>query len=263
MSESSETNSFTHRPKDNFTRIDNSLMRSSALSGTAFKLHCIGMSHSGAWKFNKNQLFTCFNETRYAFDQAMKELRDQGYLHLSAINKGDGTFCGHSWHWFDNPLTKEEFKKFHRDHVSPRVGTPESPSDTNSLRRPTPKKTNKTKKKKEPSAPSAQAKPSPATNKIKKKEKKASVDLLLKNDEGLQLGKIRAIEIAGKYRYYEIHVALVEMGKRMSVRTPLKNITTFFLKRLSDAKDSCAYMEGENELNEYLKSIGCRFVLEC
>jgi len=105
-----EFNSFTQIKKKDFTIIQNELIRDPNLSSKAFKLLCIGLSHSGKWKFYKDQIGKCFKEGEYTVDQAMKELRQLGYLHLVAKKNGN-KFEGHNWYWFENPVNKDEFKK--------------------------------------------------------------------------------------------------------------------------------------------------------
>lgn len=111
-----------------FTIITNVLIRSPSLSCKAFKLLCIGLSHSGSWRFNKNQILTCFKEGEHTLDAAMKELRATGHLHIVARSNGS-RFDGHHWFWFKDPLTEVEFKKFyrkggfHRLRISPTPNT--------------------------------------------------------------------------------------------------------------------------------------------
>lgn len=107
-----ETNSRTIHSSKDFTMLQNKLIRSSELSCKAFKLLCIGLSHSGKWNFIKKQIATCFKEGEYTLDGAMKELRDLGYLHLAAKKREDNKFTGHNWFWFENPISEEEFKIF-------------------------------------------------------------------------------------------------------------------------------------------------------
>lgn len=105
-------NSFTKRSKKDFTMIQNSVIRNSSLSCKAFKLLCIGLSHSGSWTFIKKQIATCFKEGMHTVDEAMKELRASGHLYLKSAANGNGEFAGHSWFWFEEPISEEEFKLF-------------------------------------------------------------------------------------------------------------------------------------------------------
>jgi hypothetical protein len=107
-------NSFTEQETD-FTMVRNELIRSPNLSCKAFKLLCIGLSHEKSWVFRKSQIATCFKEGEHTLDAAMKELRSEGYLHLTAKLGEDKKFDGHNWYWCKTPRTEEEFKLFLRE----------------------------------------------------------------------------------------------------------------------------------------------------
>jgi len=134
-------NSYTHRSKKDFTLIQNNLIRSASLSCKAFKLLCVGLSHSGGWVFRKSQIAACFKEGMHTVDEGMKELRSLGYLHLRAKKKENNDFAGHEWFWFEKPVSAEEFKLFLGDGAFQGFrdsGGSEAPGD---IRRPIPKKT--------------------------------------------------------------------------------------------------------------------------
>lgn len=134
-------NSYTQAPETHFTQISNALIRTPTLSCKAFKLLCIGLSHSSWWEFNKKQIATCFKEGDHTLDVAMKELRDLGYLHLVARRRYDGRMVGHNWFWFYEPLSEENFKKFHRNLENPELGGNRGSEDMGDIRRPEEKKT--------------------------------------------------------------------------------------------------------------------------
>ena len=108
--------------KSNFSVIPNHLIRSSELSGVAFKLLCIGLSHNDNWVFRKSQILTCMKEGDHALSSAMKELKDAGYLYTKARKLDTGQMSGHHWFWFENPVTEEEFKEFFRNSGFPAFG---------------------------------------------------------------------------------------------------------------------------------------------
>jgi hypothetical protein len=107
-------NSFTQRSLKDNTTIQDSLIRSPTLSAKGFKLLCIGLSHSGNWDFNKERIGAYFKEGSHTVDEAMKEIRTLGYLHLKAKSIEHNKFNGHMWFWFDVPVSEEEFKLFFR-----------------------------------------------------------------------------------------------------------------------------------------------------
>ncbi len=145
---------YTHHKKQNFTIIQNDLIRSKELSCKAFKLLCIGLSHSGKWKFQKEQIIRdCFKEGRHTVNEAMKELKKNGYLHTVAKQKPNGQMDGHYWYWFAEKTSDEEFKKILRELGFPAFGKPDirktrSSENLDDLRRPTSKNTNDRKNKK-------------------------------------------------------------------------------------------------------------------
>ena len=175
-SSNSSHNSYTHRATKNFTIIENDLIRSPSLSCKAYKLLCIGLSHSGNWSFNKTQIATCFKEGVHTVEKAMKELRGIGYLHLKAINGPGGKMKGYHWFWFDKPISDEEFKKFHRDGAFPGTGENGQPVNQGALRRPSLKKTKdkeeKKERKKEVSGATPPNPPPPQKKKTSVKENK-------------------------------------------------------------------------------------------
>ena len=140
--ESNQINSYTENKNYNFTIVENDLIRNSDLSCKAFKLLCIGLSHNQGWNFNKAQISTCFKEGLHTVDEAMKELRKLGYLHLRPKTKQDGKFQGHFWHWFHKPISNEEFKKYLRN-----MDFPEDRKSGLSENRPDIRRTNNKKKK--------------------------------------------------------------------------------------------------------------------
>jgi hypothetical protein len=105
-------NSQTIHPNKNFTIIQNDLIRSPKLSCKAYKLLCIGLSHSDKWVFNKENISKSFKEGIHTVKEAMKELRKLGYLHLKASRKGKN-FTGHQWFWFADPISEEDFQKIY------------------------------------------------------------------------------------------------------------------------------------------------------
>ena len=134
-------NSYTHRSKKDFTLIQNNLIRSASLSCKAFKLLCVGLSHSGGWVFRKSQIAACFKEGIHTVDEGMKELRSLGYLHLRAKKKENNDFAGHEWFWFEKPVSAEEFKLFLGDGAFQGFRDSGGSEDPGDIRRPIPKKT--------------------------------------------------------------------------------------------------------------------------
>ena len=146
-------NSQTIRSKTDFTVLMNNLIRSPLLSCKAYKLLSIGLSHADSWVFRKKQIATNFKEGAHTVDEAMKELRTLGYLHLIARRGADGKMCGHRWYWFDIPLSEEEFKKRYRNPEIPDFGDLGESENPALLRRTILKKTNQKEEQQPESSP--------------------------------------------------------------------------------------------------------------
>ena len=137
-------NSYT-KPS-NFTTIPNELIRSSTLSCKAFKLLCLGLSHSGGWHFSKAQMATCFKEGMTTLETALKELREAGYLHTTPKKGKDGKIRGYNWFWFESPRGEDEFNQKSGEAENPVDGESRHTECTPPLRIPILKKTNTYKK---------------------------------------------------------------------------------------------------------------------
>ena len=143
----SRHNSTVYRKK-NFVSLDRNLVRTPTLSCKAKCLLFIGLSHSENWHFSKKQMATCFLEGSHTVDQAMKELRDAGYLYLTHKYEGK-KLRGWHYHWFDEPISEEEFEEFKKSFRNPenpddwKIGATESLTD---IRKESSKETNSPKK---------------------------------------------------------------------------------------------------------------------
>ena len=90
--------------------------------------------------------------------EAMKELRELGYLHLVA-SRENGVMQGHTWHWFEEPLSEEEFKKCFRKGGFPALGDFSESEALTDIRIPSNKNTNSSKEDKKDNVSAARPQP--------------------------------------------------------------------------------------------------------
>jgi hypothetical protein len=63
------------------------------------------------------------SDGEHAFDSGIQELEQAGYLHRTrTYEEGSTRFNGWDWHWFEVPISAEEFKKCFRNGGFPDIG---------------------------------------------------------------------------------------------------------------------------------------------
>jgi len=110
-----------------------------------------------------------FKEGMHTIDEAMKELRELGFLHLIARRGEDGKMSGHHWYWFRKAISREEFKKFHRKGGFPEVGESGRSEKPGGIRRLIHKKTNIKKEEREREGAAPPNPPRPPKSESRKK----------------------------------------------------------------------------------------------
>lgn len=106
----------THRKNDPFTRLNKSIVFDSSISLKAKGILCIAFSRPDDWTFYKNEMLKHCTEGEAAFDSGIKELEKAGYLHRNRKqDKKTGKMKGWEWHFFEEPISEEEFKKSYRN----------------------------------------------------------------------------------------------------------------------------------------------------
>lgn len=87
-----------------FAQISNQALRDTRLSYCARGILAMVMSHSDGWKTSTNWLReqTKF-EGQVAVANAIKQLKDAGYLRVARVKGDDGKVSGCMWDWTDNP----------------------------------------------------------------------------------------------------------------------------------------------------------------
>lgn len=112
MTEQQQT--IKYKQRVSFSQIDNALICSNEISGTAFKLWCYLFSRPENWTFYWSDILPKMKEGRNAVKNAAKELEELGYL--SKEQKKVFTGRGKEWRWggmdislFWDPLTNPNF----------------------------------------------------------------------------------------------------------------------------------------------------------
>lgn len=113
----------SHRKTDPFVRFNKSIVYDSNLSLKAKGLLSIAFSRPDNWSFYKSEMMKHCSDGEHSFDSGIKELENSGYLYRKAKqNKETGKLEGMEWHFFEEPISEEEFKKFIRNGGFPGTG---------------------------------------------------------------------------------------------------------------------------------------------
>lgn len=138
------TKCHTHRSADPFVRVRKSIVMDSNISWKAKGILTYAFSRPDNWSFYKNEMMMHASDGRDSFNSGIKELEKVGYLHRTLKNDEEtGRFEGWEWHFFEEPITPEEFKK-----LLPNDGKPVR-RETPISGKATPTKNNKNNKKEE------------------------------------------------------------------------------------------------------------------
>jgi len=140
---------YSHRQKDPFARIDKRIIDDSSISWKAKGILLYAFSRPEDWNFYRKEMMSHASDGKHSFDSGIKELESVGYLYKTpSMDKDTNYFTGWEWHFFEVPITKEEFKYFIRNtgnRVFQETGYSQKPDTT--------KKEEKTKKEKNNNKP--------------------------------------------------------------------------------------------------------------
>jgi len=107
---------YAHRTKDPFVRFNKRIVMDSSISWKAKGLLTYAFSRPDDWKFYKKEMIQHASDGEKSFDSGIKELEKSGYLHRRKKHEeGTGKFEGLEWHFFEEPISEEEFKKSYRN----------------------------------------------------------------------------------------------------------------------------------------------------
>lgn len=113
----------SHKKKDPFVRFSKSIVFDSSISLKAKGILSIAFSRPDDWTFYKSEMMKHSTDGESSFDSGIKELEESGYLHRHKTqNSKTGIFTGLEWHFFEEPISLEEFKKLYRQGGFPGSG---------------------------------------------------------------------------------------------------------------------------------------------
>tara|TARA_R110000868_G_scaffold182762_3_gene423820 strand:+ start:206 stop:1090 length:885 start_codon:yes stop_codon:yes gene_type:complete len=111
-----------HRADDPFVRFHKNIAVDARLSWKAKGILTYAFSRPNNWKFYKSEILKHSSDGESALDSGLKELENAGYLYRVTNHDKSGRLQGWDWHFFEEPMDPEEFKKFHRNGGFPADG---------------------------------------------------------------------------------------------------------------------------------------------
>jgi hypothetical protein len=97
------------RKTDNFTIIDNAVLRNKALSFKARGLLCQLLSHRAGWVIRMSELKKDSLDGEFAIRGAIKELVAAGYMRSYRVQDAGGRLAGWRYEVFEEPITIQQF----------------------------------------------------------------------------------------------------------------------------------------------------------
>ena len=98
---------FTRKFKNRFTQIPNAILECKDLSAKAKGICCYLLSKPDGWIFKKGIILNELKEGADAFDNAIKELLESGFLSKLQLRGDDGKFIGTEYTIYDEPQEKQ------------------------------------------------------------------------------------------------------------------------------------------------------------
>lgn len=103
----------SHRKEDPFVRLDKRIVFDNQLSWKAKGILAYAFSRPDDWSFYKKELLRHSKDGEASLDSGLEELENAKYLHREKKrDEKTGRFDNWDWHFFEVPMTDEEFKKF-------------------------------------------------------------------------------------------------------------------------------------------------------
>lgn len=90
---------------ENFTAINNAILRDSSLSDGAVRLLVYMLSMSNDWNFNIRQMAKFFGVSVSTISNRINELKQAGYIRTEKITDGKGRFTSCVWFVYENPCS--------------------------------------------------------------------------------------------------------------------------------------------------------------
>lgn len=116
---------YSHRKEDPFVRLDKRIVMDNNLSWKAKGILSYAFSRPEDWQFYQKEMEKNAKDGRDSLTSGLKELEEARYLYrINRKNKETGQFEGFEWHFFEVPISEEEFKKCYRNGLSVSRETP-------------------------------------------------------------------------------------------------------------------------------------------
>jgi hypothetical protein len=110
---------FTRKFKNRFTQIPNAILECKDLSAKAKGICCYLLSKPDGWIFKKGIILNELKEGRDAFDSAIAELLEIGFLSRVQLRGDKGQFIGTHYTIYDEPQEKQEEQSFEQSTEQP------------------------------------------------------------------------------------------------------------------------------------------------
>lgn len=101
-----------HRKEDPFVRLHKQPIYNKKLSWKAKGILAYAFSRPDNWKFFISEMVKNASDGEDSLKSGLKELHENGYLHK--VSKKDpitGKLDGWDWHWFEEPISENDFQK--------------------------------------------------------------------------------------------------------------------------------------------------------
>lgn len=101
--------------KNSFVVIDKKIVMDKNLSWKAKGILLYAFSRPEDWSFYKQEMISHSSDGEKSFDSGIKELEKYGYLHRKVIQDEKKRLNGWEWFFYEEPISKDEFKKSFRN----------------------------------------------------------------------------------------------------------------------------------------------------
>jgi hypothetical protein len=91
--------------------MDKRIVEDASLSWKSKGILLYAFSRPNDWSFYKSEIMKHASDGESSFDSGVKQLEELGYLYRRRHRISNGRFFGWEWHFFETPISEEEFKK--------------------------------------------------------------------------------------------------------------------------------------------------------
>jgi len=102
---------YSHRREDPFVRLHLPIVRNPNISLKAKALMAYAFSRPVGWSFYVYEIEKHCTDGKKSIRSGLRELEKAGYLHRRSKRDENNKFCGIEWHFTEDMLSEEEFKK--------------------------------------------------------------------------------------------------------------------------------------------------------